>query len=278
MPGETSNWPRHVLADVTLDAFFRRMSAHQQLLIEKGGFQSKQAVRALNAPDPESKEQVAVWLSSELNKLREGERRAGAAPMRWGQALPRAEMADLAMTMLEACEAPPGENLICLLQELLDVDRHRKALAEKPGEEFVNAAYFEAANELQGRTTGVREIARKVSVSPAAVSGWKKLDNYLEAKEVAKRLLLLGKRIEAFRNGDPQLAEGEVLAAVKEYVERKDPDNFYHDVENILTVVANSAALEDVWKGIEPTVSTYLPPDQEALRALYQKHRARLAS
>jgi hypothetical protein len=131
MPAENSNWPRHVLADVTLEAFFRRIDAHQQILIEKGGFQSKPAFQALIAPDPESKEQVAGWLSGELNKLREGEKRPGAAPMRRGQALPRAEIADLAMTMLEACETAPGENLICLVQELLDVGPSQESTRRK---------------------------------------------------------------------------------------------------------------------------------------------------
>jgi hypothetical protein len=205
MPAENSNWPRHVFADVTLDAFLRRVSAHQQLLIKKGGFQSEQAVQALIAPDPESKEQVAVWLSSELNKLREGERCPGAAPMRRGQALPRAEMADLAMTMLEACETAPGENLICLLQELLDVDRHRKALASKHSEKLERAAYVEAQYALEGRELGVRELARLLSVGPSTVNFWRSSKSYLEAIESAKRVLtsIDEKKLQTIRGRDP---------------------------------------------------------------------------
>jgi hypothetical protein len=91
MPGESYDRTRHVLTDVTLDALIRRIAAHKRLLIEKGGFKNEQAFRALSGPDPKTKDQVSVWLRDELTKLREGEKRAGAAPMRRGKTLPRAE-------------------------------------------------------------------------------------------------------------------------------------------------------------------------------------------
>lgn len=129
--------------------------------------------------------------------------------MRRGQALPRAEMADLAMTMLEACEAPPGENLICLLQELLDVDRHRTAVANKHIEEFQKAAWIEAHYAVKGSELKLRELARLVNVAPANINLWRKSASYLKAIEDAKKALAFAHKepLEAIKASTPDLSE-----------------------------------------------------------------------
>ena len=103
----------------------RRLNALETLMIEKGHFSKEQATKAINDPSPISKEPIANWLSAELKKLREREKIVGKAPVLKGETLSRLVIADLAMTMVEMCALQPGENLICLLQELLYVDRYR---------------------------------------------------------------------------------------------------------------------------------------------------------
>ncbi len=147
-----AGWPRHCFHDDDLDRWVDRLNGLRDLLVQRGGFSAKSATKALVNPDPKSKERTALWLSSELAKLRKTEQQVGAAPVRTGAALSRLTIADLAITMVQFLEGPPGENLICLLQELLDVDRHRKALAENPGNEFTRAAMTEAIGALRGRT------------------------------------------------------------------------------------------------------------------------------
>jgi hypothetical protein len=195
------------------------------------------------------------------------------------------KIADLAMTMLEACETAPGENLICLLQELLDVDRHRTALANKHVEGFEMAVYIEAQWALEDRQLGLRKLANLVSVGPSTISLWRNTKPYLDAIESAKQVLTLvhKERLEAIRSGEPHLTEPEAFRrAFRNYAfecaNRKDPDQFYRHVESKLSVANDASALEEAWKEIEPIASTYLPPDQEALRAIYQKHLARLTS
>jgi len=182
-----AGWPRHCFHDDDLDRWVDRLNGLRDLLVQRGGFSAKSATKALVNPDPKSKERTALWLSSELAKLRKTEQQVGAAPVRTGAALTRLTIADLAITMVQFLEGPPGENLICLLQELLDVDRHRKALAENPGNEFTRAAMTEAIGALQGRTYGVRELAKLVSVDPSSITRWRRSAEYQRMVEAQKK-------------------------------------------------------------------------------------------
>jgi hypothetical protein len=114
-----------------------------------------------------------------LSILRGGEKEIGAAPILKGNALSRIVIADLAMTMLECLHKDVGQNLICLLQELLDVDRHRKASSAKEDRtKFENAARTEARLRVQGKIRTVREFAKLLFVSPSTLIGWRKSEDY----------------------------------------------------------------------------------------------------
>lgn len=65
-----NGWPDHVLADISLDAYFGRKNALGQLLASKGGLQRGEVTAALSSADPRTKENAAAWLRSELSKLR----------------------------------------------------------------------------------------------------------------------------------------------------------------------------------------------------------------
>ncbi len=177
----------------------------QVALIQKGGFDLGTALFALDTDDLNTKEVVAVWLRGELKKHRDSKKAI----------LPRVEIADLAITMLEhraeglvsledfavffqadatpdqGCKrmvrpVPPsesqaprplvanaiGENLLSLLRELLEVDRHRKKIA--PNEKLRDAAVQDGIALQNGEFLGVRELARRVGVSPRAIVDWRR--------------------------------------------------------------------------------------------------------
>jgi hypothetical protein len=173
-----SDFPRYALHDKSLEAWMRRLNALETLMIEKGHFSQEQATKATNDPRPISKEPIASWLSAELKKLRESDKIVGKAPVLGGEPLSRLVVADLAMTMVEVCEFQPDENLICLLQELLDLDRYRASQADKPSEPFRQAAQIDAQMIVQGKSIGVRPLAKIVSVDPGTITKWRRNSDY----------------------------------------------------------------------------------------------------
>jgi hypothetical protein len=181
------NSPRHVRADINYESRTRRVSDLVGLIVKWGGFQYSEAFDALWGVDPVSgvgwasvlAKQAAVssWLSDELKNMKS----VGAAPVRTGRALSPLDIADIAMTMVECCLSDVlGDDLICLLQKLLNVDRRRKSLAESRHDRFYRAADLEAQGALRGRKCGVNELARSVSVSPSAIVAWKKTTVFQE--------------------------------------------------------------------------------------------------
>jgi hypothetical protein len=146
--------PQYLWPDKNDDAWFNRKSAISELIEKRGGFSHHIAGLALVNRDWETKEAVAAWLRDELQVLRSAEAQPGSAPVRRQQALSRTEIADVAIELLE-CIA--GESLVCLLQELLAIDRHRMSLAD----DFSNldrAAQLEATSNLQGVSIGVSRV------------------------------------------------------------------------------------------------------------------------
>jgi hypothetical protein len=110
-----------------------------------------------------------------------------------GSAISPLDIADLAITMLECPSGAyaPGENQLRLLKKLLNVDRHRASIAEKPAyrNEFTQAARFEAQGLLRRKTYGVRELAKRVSVSPSTIIAWRKSAEYQSRVEAMKRIV-----------------------------------------------------------------------------------------
>jgi hypothetical protein len=165
------SWPDHLLGDVSPDARFARMNALQDLLIAKTGFPKEEVQKALGHPHPETKEKVSIWLRAELKKLSAGQKR-GEHPVRRGKTISLPQIADAVFTMLEA-NYTINDKLLALIQELLEVGRHRRTLAANR-EKFEQAADFEAVVRLQGNQSGVRAIARYVIVSTSTASQWRR--------------------------------------------------------------------------------------------------------
>jgi hypothetical protein len=164
-----NQWPEYLWPDINDDAWFRRKSAISELVEKRGGFSNHVTVLALTDRQWETKETVASWLRAELKALRDAESEAGTAPVRRGGALSRTAISDIAVELLE-CIA--GESLVCLFQELLEIDRHRKSLAA----DFIsleNAAGVEAQQLLQGKQLGVRSFAKQMGVAPSTVTRWR---------------------------------------------------------------------------------------------------------
>jgi hypothetical protein len=170
------DWPDHVRADVTLDAYFQRMSSLKTLLRTKGEFEEREAFDAVSNVGPETKEKPAKWLRSELKKLRDCERK-GDHSVRRGKTLSRLSIAALAFTMLESTDAL-GDELLSLFQELLNLDRHRRTLSSHG--QFDDAANTEAQFALQGEPMGVRKLQRTMKISASTASQWKRAPEYRE--------------------------------------------------------------------------------------------------
>jgi hypothetical protein len=174
--------PNDIMTDGTMEAYMDRIEGHERLLISRG-FQKSEALALLMSGDPESKEPVAHWLRSELKNLRDGEKTIGAAPslkelaFRKQEALTRSVITDMTFTLLENIDGSPGRELLCLLQELMNVDRHRKELAISKVK-WDQAANLEAKALFRNHTYGLKELARAMSISSSTASMWKKSTAY----------------------------------------------------------------------------------------------------
>jgi hypothetical protein len=170
----------HVTKDVTLDAYMRRMDSLEKMLLNYGKFSRDAAVKALVNSDPATKEAVAAWLRIELDRLRKAEAKLGTAPVRRKLALSRLDIADAALTMVQAIKGPCGNELLSLLQELLNVDRHRQQLFRHCSDLFEAAANFDAQLEIYEKNFSARELAKRVGVSQPTISAWRKSAQYKE--------------------------------------------------------------------------------------------------
>jgi len=169
--------------DETLEAQMRRWGGIEKILTTKGGLSDEEALRAVCSPHSECKEKAALWLRREHEKLRSAEQARTGAPVRLGGCMSRLEIADIAMTMLEPCESAPGDHLLSLLLELLDVDRHRVALASKQPPEFDVAAQIEGQLRAKGRSISSRKLAQAVEVNHVTITRWRNDAKYQEMVE-----------------------------------------------------------------------------------------------
>jgi hypothetical protein len=175
-------WPHNPWQE-TDEAYFHRTSVNASFVEKRGGLPRVVVNLALNDRAWETKETVAGWLRDELRRLREAEAERGAAPVRRGKTLSRIEISEIAIELLGPLV---GESLFCLFQELLDIDRHRIAL-DANYSKFAQAAEMEAMVRLQGRSWGVRALAKQMSVSPSTITRWKRSLSFCERVELAKR-------------------------------------------------------------------------------------------
>jgi hypothetical protein len=177
--------PEYLWPDITMDAWFHRKSNASTIIEKRGGFSHEVANMALTDPDWETKHTVALWLRRELSQLRAAEAEPGKAPVRRSKAMSRIEIADLAIELLDSLNHCVGETLICLFQELLDVDRHRRSLAADFSQ-IAKAAEFEAQIQLQELPYGVRKFAACLSVAPNTVTRWRRSKFYRERVEMSR--------------------------------------------------------------------------------------------
>ena len=181
---QNNGWPQYLWPDGNEDAWFRRKSADSEFIEKRGGFSNDVVMLAITGSNWETKETVAGWLRDELKLLRDAEASLGVAPVRRGKTLSRIEISEIAVELLECIG---GEQLVCLFQELLEIDRHRKSLAENFSQ-LDRAAKIESISQLKGLGLGVRALAKRMSVSPSTVTRWKKSQFYLERVEFHKRI------------------------------------------------------------------------------------------
>ena len=181
----------HEKFDGNLIAFLNRMNRLSELLEERGSFSRDEVSDVLVSISTdqinkafELTERAAEWLRIELKNLRDGEKVEGKAPVLTGQSLSRLLIADLAMTMVAGLEEQPGPELIALLMELLNVDRHRRSLGAAHSEEKDTAVAIDA----QILNVGVRELAKHVGVAPSTITAWRRDPDYQKHVKLIRRL------------------------------------------------------------------------------------------
>jgi hypothetical protein len=187
------------------------------------------------------------------------------------------------MTMLECCKDGPGDSLIFLLQKLMKVDLHRRALAEQNGEAYFRAAGIDAKTQFQGLTPeSERTIAKRLGVSHTTVGVWRASVDYQRLVEFN----LVGLR-EAFRDETcrlrtryPDISEGEIAARVL-HIElqnfaKSDPEGLFLDTESALMRMSDTKSLEVVWRWIDPAIEGFHPRDRERWVDLFRGHYTRI--
>ena len=168
--------------DIRFESYLSRMDENQSILKERGGFPRNVSQKAFLGHEDHS-EEISQWLRERLSQLRDEEKETSKAPVLTGASIGRAVISDIAFTMLESL-GEPGPNLEILLAELLNVDRHRQAMANNKSEERTVAAQIEA----QKPEIGVRELAKFLRVAPSTVSTWRRETDYQEKVRFFERL------------------------------------------------------------------------------------------
>ncbi len=190
--------------DVSLDSFMHRMDTLCEILEEKAGFtaegarvaltgaQFKSDVKKLNRNSSDLvydlTEEAAQWAREELKQIRNHEAKNRLLREKRDKyktpildddnSVGRAELSDLAISLLEVVEKP-GETLTLLLAELLNVDRHRQALNENDTHEFKMAAQIVAQNPK----IKSKDLAAMVGKSEPSISRWRNHPDYKDSFE-----------------------------------------------------------------------------------------------
>jgi hypothetical protein len=206
-----NDWPDRKLPDEPRDARFVRMTALEQILVDKVGLKKAEASTALTNVYPITKEKAAKLLRSELQKLRDAQKN-GRHPSRRRTTLSLLEISDAAFTMVEAAGCL-GDELLSLLEELLNLDRHRRSLAANL-EALDHAAQLGAQVTLQGKVLGVRELARQLSIGVSTASEWMKSTEYKEKVALYKKCATdeLGDYVEIIRIKFPEITDGHAFS------------------------------------------------------------------
>jgi hypothetical protein len=179
---------------------------YHELLVQKLGFTVQQADLAFGyttelGKNPvdfnrrskgELRELAAKRLRGELKKIRGTK----FSPVRSHKTMSPLEIADTGTALLSMYVESiplsnltrdyPIENLLRLIEELLNVDRHRAKLATSAQytDAFREAACADAAAGLEGKNIGVKKLAKRVSASPASILKWRKSQPYRRMMQI----------------------------------------------------------------------------------------------
>lgn len=159
--------------DVTMRLHIVRIQTMSELLKAKCGLSRDEVLTALEQGQADTKEVAAAALRELVKKYRNQKR-----------VLP-VGVRDAALTLLEKSDQPPGPDLMALLGEVLELDKHRIRWEAKANERQDHAVWAEAHNP----DIGVRELARTVGVDPSTVRDWHKDPSYLERVENMRCML-----------------------------------------------------------------------------------------
>jgi hypothetical protein len=120
-------------------------------------------------------EALAFLLRIELRVLKYAERRSSAKARADPHLIPRSTIADIALDLLQrsAWRYPPGESLVDLIRELLNLENPKPQHSRRP-EAQESAAKILADDP----TIGVAELAKAVGVNKSSVSRWLKHPNF----------------------------------------------------------------------------------------------------
>jgi hypothetical protein len=144
-----------------------------------------------------------------------GKKETGIAPVLNGAALSRIEIADLAMTMVENFTDVLGGDLVCLLQELLGVDIHRRALANGHAEKYDMAVSIVAQGTLMGRPLSVGNVAKAAGIAKSTASSWLNCADFQCAVKSLTRAwerLLRDNYFQHIKADDPQISDQDAFA------------------------------------------------------------------
>ena len=177
----------HVAGNKNHTTLISRVRHLERELIRHGNFESDLIFDAIHRGDVKAIEAIAAWARIQLARIRAAQKPGGRGARTLEPSLPT--ISDLAVTLMESLEDPPGLELIALMRELLDVDAHRK-LHERRVEiefRFDAAAEREARSSLQGKELGVRALAKSMGVAPATITKWRKSKQFQAAVAYYRR-------------------------------------------------------------------------------------------
>jgi hypothetical protein len=151
-----------------VDQLQRDNNERIRLLVEILGVDPDQAWHALNTPDSEAQNAIAIPILPDLLKILRKET---------GARLSRVQIADLVAQMYSTRSAGvrPLHRLLVLM---LNVDRHQPTV----GRDFVMAAAIEGLVLHIGKTIGVEKVGRAVGVNHTTISRWRTLQDYIELR------------------------------------------------------------------------------------------------
>lgn len=199
------NFDQITKLDETDKAFLNRLDSLVQILTDAGQFTNEEAnayVSGFQSWDLRAGQRkydydfleltiqkVAIWARGELKKLREFERlkrnnKIEKSPVLGLQSISRLQLSDIAFQGLSYCRDEPNEDLLMLIAELLDVDRHRKKIAEKFSSGFLLAAQILA----QYPDVTNSDIAKMIEVNKSTIGRWRAMPEFNERIESYRKI------------------------------------------------------------------------------------------